>query len=288
MVSEDVQKGSEMIQGLPSVTLTTSTGARAVVLLHGAHVVSWVPEGAGEQLYLSPRSKFAAGQAVRGGVPVIFPQFAEMGPGARHGFARTQLWKLVRQEAIETEAWAQFRLVDTEETRALWPHAFELTLTVRIRGRDLSMEFSCLNTGKEGFDFTSALHTYIGVSGLAHTRVEGLSGVGYFDSAAQVDCGPQDVPLRVDGEVDRIYWRAPARIELHEATHAGPRRLECCQEGFQDTVVWNPGPEKCARLSDMPADGFERMICIEAAQIGTPVVLSPGQVWRGVQTLRLL
>jgi glucose-6-phosphate 1-epimerase len=38
----------------------------------------------------------------------------------------------------------------------------------------------------------------------------------------------------------------------------------------------------------MPADGYERMVCLEAAQIGTPVVLLPGQAWSGAQTLRLL
>jgi glucose-6-phosphate 1-epimerase len=51
------------------------------------------------------------------------------------------------------------------------------------------------------------------------------------------------------------------------------------------TVVWNPGAALCARLTDMPADGYQHMVCIEAAQVFTPVVVSPGAVWRGSQCL---
>ena len=54
---------------------------------------------------------------------------------------------------------------------------------------------------------------------------------------------------------------------------------------FEDTVVWNPGPEKCASLPDMPDEDWPLMLCVEAAQIGNPVRLSPGEEWAGMQTL---
>ena len=78
-------------EGLDAVELRAPDGARATVLLHGGHVVSWVPAGADEQLYLSPKSSFAPGSAIRGGVPVIFPQFNTRGPLQRHGFARNKV-----------------------------------------------------------------------------------------------------------------------------------------------------------------------------------------------------
>ena len=65
--------------GHPAVALQSSDGARATILLHGAHLVSWVPAGGQEQIYLSPTSAYGEGQAVRGGVPVIFPQFSTRG-----------------------------------------------------------------------------------------------------------------------------------------------------------------------------------------------------------------
>ncbi len=65
--------------GLDAIELIAPDGARAVLALHGAHVLSWIPAGGTEQLYLSPQSEFSLGQAIRGGVPVCFPQFATRG-----------------------------------------------------------------------------------------------------------------------------------------------------------------------------------------------------------------
>ena len=79
--------------GLDRVTLSSRDGARAEVYLQGAHVTSWRPATDDrERLFLSERSKYCPGGAIRGGIPVIFPQFAAEGPLPRHGFARTSRW----------------------------------------------------------------------------------------------------------------------------------------------------------------------------------------------------
>ena len=44
----------------------------------------------------------------------------------------------------------------------------------------------------------------------------------------------------------------------------------------------------CARLADMPPDGWRAMLCVEAAQIDQPVALAPGAHWQGWQELRVL
>ena len=66
--------GACLFDGQPAVHLRSPAGAQATVLLHGAHVVSWIPALGEEQLYLSPTSALGGTAAVRGGVPVIFPQ----------------------------------------------------------------------------------------------------------------------------------------------------------------------------------------------------------------------
>ena len=66
--------------GQPALRLATASGARAVVALHGAQVLSWAPPGGEERLYLSPKAVFDGHSAVRGGIPVCFPQFADLGP----------------------------------------------------------------------------------------------------------------------------------------------------------------------------------------------------------------
>src|SRR6516225_9990491 len=108
--------------GLPRLQLSAGDGARAEIHAHGAHLTSWLPAGGDEHLYLSGRARFESGAAIRGGVPVIFPQFAGEGPLPKHGFARSLPWALasVTQPAAD-RACAVFRLEDSAQTRAIWP-----------------------------------------------------------------------------------------------------------------------------------------------------------------------
>ncbi|MCZ8073938.1 MAG: D-hexose-6-phosphate mutarotase, partial [Paucibacter sp.] len=193
-------------QGLDAIELLSPDGARATVLLHGAHLLSWVPAGGEEQLYVSPKTAYANGEAIRGGVPVIFPQFSTRGPLKRHGFARSKPWQLVSAEQGADDALAVLRLTDDAASRMFWPHAFELELSVRISGRELQIELACENKGDTAFDFTSALHTYLRVHDLDSSSVEGLSGLQYEDSAAGGELKRQRVELLLPGgDLDRIY-----------------------------------------------------------------------------------
>ena len=225
---------------------------------------------------------------MRGGIPVIFPQFAERGPGVRHGFARTREWRLVEVVSGADRAYAVLQLDSSEETRVLWPHDFELKLRVQIEGTELLLALSCRNRGGEAFEFTAALHTYLAILNLERARVLGLEGLGYCDSARMADGQTHEEPLVITGEVDRIYGLVRRPLELSDGKDAHPaRRLRIDQSGFEDAVIWNPGSEKCAALSDMPPGGFLNMLCIEAAQVGRPVHLGPGEEWQGRQVLRV-
>jgi D-hexose-6-phosphate mutarotase len=83
------------------------------------------------------------------------------------------------------------------------------------------------------------------------------------------------------GEVDRIYFETPPTIQLVDENRA----LSISAEGFRDTVIWNPGSGICAKLADMEPDGYLRFVCVEAAAIARPIVLVPGETWRGAQIL---
>jgi glucose-6-phosphate 1-epimerase len=267
--------------GLDVIQLAAPDGARATISLHGAHVLSWVPAGGEEQLYLSPRSTFGSGQAIRGGVPVIFPQFAARGGLPRHGFARTRPWQLISAEQGKDDALAVLRLADDAATRLLWPHAFEAELSVRVAGATLEIELACENRGETAFDFTAALHTYLRVDDLDAASLQGLSGLTYWDSAANLENRQRVDLLLPSGELDRIYYDLPGALLLQEDA----RRLAVRQQGFEDAVVWNPGAEKCAALADMPPEGWRHMLCVEAAAIARPVQLQPGESWSGMQSL---
>jgi len=278
-------------QGMEALELCAPDGARATVLLHGGHVLSWVPAGADEQLYVSPKTAMASGQAIRGGVPVIFPQFAARGPLQRHGFARTKPWQLVMAEQGEGDALAVLRLSDDAATRMFWPHAFELELSVRVAGRDLEIELACENKGEETFSFSAALHSYFRLNALSDASLQGLSGLQYWDSVANVE-RQQRTDLLLPGspgaqDLDRVYYQVKQDLTLVEQGEQAQRQLLLRHTGFEDAVVWNPGAEKCAALADMPADGYQRFLCIEAAQIEHPVQLAPGENWIGRQAMSL-
>lgn len=281
-------------QGQACLHLRAGDGAEATVLLHGGQLVSWRTADGVEQLYLSPRAVIDGRQAVRGGVPVIFPQFNQRGPLPRHGFARQRAWHPLSLEHSADDALAVLRLVDDAETRAIWPQAFVAELSVRIGGGRLDIELAIEHREPDeagpapaDLHFTAALHTYLRVDDVRSARLAGLQRLRYEDcvkGTEQVDMAPQ---LIADGETDRVYFDVARPLCLHEAGAAG-RRLAISAHGFADVVVWNPGEAACARLPDMPPDGWREMLCIEAAAIGTPVRLSAGACWIGRQTLTVL
>jgi glucose-6-phosphate 1-epimerase len=253
------------------------------VYLHGAQVTSWIPAGdRDDRLYLSSRATFRDGAPIRGGIPVSFPQFAKQGPLPNHGFARTSAWELVQSELEDDGgASARFRLRDSAETRAIWSHAFELSLAVRVTGPTLAVELAVANTGTTGFSFTAALHTYLSVESAAETVVRGLSGAVYRDKLADVARALDGASeLRIDRAHDRVYVAAPRDLELVERD----RRTAIRATGFPDAVVWNPGPA-AAKFADLAPGDESRFVCVEAAAAAESVTLIPGGRWLGSQML---
>lgn len=266
--------------GQPAVFLQSPDGARAVVLLHGAHVVSWIPAGGEERLYLSPTSKYGADASIRGGVPVIFPQFAEQGAGPRHGFARTRAWSLEGAVVRGAHAQAVLTLADDEATRAAWPHAFAAELTVSVGGQQLDVELAVSNPGDEPITFSAALHTYLRTADVRKAQLEGLQAVSYQDSTTGEHHQQWNDVVSVIGEIDRIYHGVQRALVLREPG----AKLGIETSHFTDAVVWNPGPEKAAAMKDLPDDDWLRFLCVEAGQIVDPVELLPGDEWAGMQT----
>lgn len=270
------------INGLPKVILTPADGARAEIYLHGAHVTSWIPAGGEEQLFLSRTSEFKAGASIRGGVPVIFPQFGDRGPLPKHGFVRKMEWTLKQVASTPTGVTAVLTLSDDAAARAIWPHPFQAEMSIAAGGKHLEMTLSILNTGTGELSFTSSLHTYFRVSDIQSARVTGLGGLPYVDAVgAWTERVQDESELAFQGEVDRVYYNAPSEVELLDAG----RRVKVATRGFPDVVVWNPWEKLNSRLPDLEPAGYRRMVCVEAVVTGKPVTLQPGESWKGSQFL---
>jgi glucose-6-phosphate 1-epimerase len=250
---------------------------RATVYLQGAHLTSWVPAGGDERLFVSEAARFAPGESIRGGIPVAFPQFAELGALPMHGFAHTLPWECVER----SDAGIRLSLRDSEATHALWPHRFVAELEIGLAPSTLTVAFSVHNVDRSPLRWSGTLHTFLALDA-RRVRLRGLGPAPYLDRAAGSRLREdQAASLRIPGHTDRAYLDAGPRVEVDD----GRRALVVGKAGFRDTVVWNPGPETTSRFHDLGRDDHAAFVCVEAAEV-RPVTVAPGARWHGRQVLR--
>lgn len=262
---------------LPAVRITAPDGAKATVSLFGAHLLSWKTGDGVERLFVSAQTPLDGSKAIRGGVPVIFPQFNVRGPGLRHGFARVSNWRMAASGGDNGRSFVELKLNQDDlapEHAQAWPHAFELTLRYTLHGNALEAEFTVHNTGSEPFPFGVALHTYYDVGQLNATSISGLQHQTYTDHHLQTRS--QDYPaLHFNEKHDRLYQATPS-LMLNTASTT----LNLSQQGFSEWVVWNPGQLDAAALVDLADDEYQRFVCIEPARIDQQP-LAAGATWTG-------
>ena len=291
---EALAEANCVFQQQPCIEISLPGGDRALVALFGAQVLSWVTADGIDRIYLSPRARFDGANPIRGGVPLCFPQFNQRAlcqfPLPKHGFARTQAWRLSAVQAHSK--WAQITLVlaDNPQTQALWPHAFAATCTITLEPDNLKIAFEVLNTDKLLFSFAFALHTYIKVDDVSRCELLGLQGLDYWDAVRHrgqphVRTTQSERALHFSTEIDRVY--AKVKVPLLMRDGGGSLRVEQ-SPSLSEVVVWNPGAAMCSTLDDMPLHGFNHMLCVEAGRINTPQMLMPGESWRGWQSLRVM
>jgi glucose-6-phosphate 1-epimerase len=256
---------------------------RLLVALHGAHVLSWV-SGGQERLYLSPQSILDGQAAIRGGVPVCFPQFNQRGPLAerlpKHGFARNMTWQADAPALGAEHARLTLRLNDNAQTRAWWPQAFALALHIDLSPGALQLTLDVHNTDDQPLDFSGALHTYLAVPDVTQAELQGLGGQPEWDSLTDTHAPAADT-IRFASEFDCVYEAGPQPMTLNDTL------LISQSPSWANTVVWNPAQDLCKRLADMPEDGWRHMLCVEAAQVYEPITLTAGRRWAGWQRLQV-
>ena len=223
---------------------------------------------------MSPRSVFAVGTPIRGGVPICFPWFGSHPTDATkpaHGFARTRPWQVagVTREA-EGNVRVVLRMTGDADTRALWNASFALSLTLSL-GTALEMTAEVENVGDEPLVYELALHAYLAVSDVETVRIAGLGGTRFID---KVDSGKQkvtaDEPLRIVGETDRVFLDTTAACIVDDPGLA--RRLRVEKRDSRATVVWNPGRERARTMRDIGEDAWRQFVCVETANVGPHAV----------------
>lgn len=263
--------------GLPKVVIT-SPSATGEVYLHGAQVTSWKPRGAEEVLFLSSKSRWQEGAAIRGGVPICFPWFrakADDPEAPAHGLVRTRAWQLESISQVGEGVTVCMTTASDNRTKRWWPGEFRLVQQATF-GPELVLELIVTNTGTIPLRIEEALHAYYRVGQVESTRLRGLDGVSYLDNTDANVAKKQHGDVAVLSRMDSAYMHTRDAVELDDlALH---RCIRLQKEGSLTTVVWNPWREGAQTLGDLGDNEWRQMLCVEASNIlACAVTLAPAQ-----------
>ncbi|PPU76588.1 epimerase [Xanthomonas cucurbitae] len=270
--------------GFPSLLIDTPFSTAAISLF-GGQLLSFVPKGGQDVLWLSPSAKQPP-TPIRGGAPVCWPYFGrqdQTGEVPAHGFVRTVQWQLIDSHRED----------DGSVVLTLAPPTFD-DLALRLRmtlhiGRTVQQRLTTDNTSNAPVRFTQALHTYFRVGDALKVSVQGLDGLDYLDKyehyattyRQQGDWHLRDP--RDPGRSDRIYVNAGGRYTLTDPVLA--RRIVIATEGSRSLVAWNPGEDAGKKMADV-GEGWRDYVCLEAANAGPDVIdLAPGASHTLTQTI---
>lgn len=262
--------------GLAKVEVTAPS-ASAEIYLHGAQLTSWQPAGSSEVIFVSRRSRWEDGKAIRGGIPVCFPWFrgkADDSKAPAHGFARTRSWELASIAQSGEDIIVALAAAADDASRQWWPYDCQLQHRITV-GSELQLELIVTNTGSVPFLFEEALHTYHSVSNVESIRVAGLDGVAFLDNQDGNRQKLQQGDLIFTKATDNAYLNTAAPVEIIDPGMQRCIRLD--KHGSLSTVTWNPWKEFASALSDLGDDEWRQMVCVEASNIlGNAVTLAPG------------
>lgn len=280
-----VAKVSEGNGAMPRVQITSSL-CEGEMYLHGAHVTSWKPAGANELIFLSTKSRWEEGQAIRGGIPVCFPWFrakADDPKAPAHGVVRTKTWQLAGIVESRGQVTVTMFTESDERTRSWWPGEFRLVHRVTF-GSELTLELACTNTGKTPFRFEEALHTYNRVADVHNVRVHGLDAVSFLDNTDSNKQKTQGGDVVVASQTDNAYLNTRNDVDLLDPNLH--RRIRLKKSNSLTTVVWNPWREGAGGLRDLGDGEWTQFLCVEASNImAFAVNLDPGQEHRVAATI---
>ena len=261
--------------GLTTVALVNQYGS-CEVSLYGGHVLSYRPTGHVPVLFVSQKSLFEAGKPIRGGIPVCWPWFGPSPDAAKplHGFARIMTWQLQATEYSADTTELRLSLTDSEQTRAYWPHTFELTLRIWLDQR-LNLALTTVNRDAEPLTFSEAFHPYLKVRQIMDVTVHGLDQAAFTDRLTKQP-GTQAGTLNIRAETDRVFTPQKPECVLHDPGIG--RALAVAYTGAKNIVVWNPWIDKARAMPDFGDDEYTRMLCLEPANTADhAVTLLPGE-----------
>eukprot|EP00581_Thalassiosira_minuscula_P017531 CAMPEP_0183713324 /NCGR_PEP_ID=MMETSP0737-20130205/8198_1 /TAXON_ID=385413 /ORGANISM="Thalassiosira miniscula, Strain CCMP1093" /LENGTH=300 /DNA_ID=CAMNT_0025942091 /DNA_START=29 /DNA_END=931 /DNA_ORIENTATION=- len=279
----------------------TKTGASCTIYPFGAHLTSYQTGSGKELLFLSRDAKLDGSKAIRGGIPLCFPQFGQPYKSMpQHGFLRNNYWKEVAESRVDDDDGAgismELALKDVVNARGgKWDTDTKLdakcTYTVKINGDGFTTTITMDNLGTESWDFQVLLHNYFLVQSRAaldgsQCNVKGLEGYAVSDKVSgeeyTLGADPVTIPEII---IDRVYTPPKEKMDLSVTIAAGPsNNISLTASGEVDGtnvpvsgVVWNPHEEKANGMGDFGDDQYVDMICVEPGLLSDVPSLEGGK-----------
>mmetsp|Transcript_15763 Transcript_15763/g.39997 ORF Transcript_15763/g.39997 Transcript_15763/m.39997 type:complete len:306 (+) Transcript_15763:92-1009(+) len=284
-------------------------GACATTYEHGAHLTGWKAsfDGDGDAvdvIFTSGSAIFKPPKAIRGGIPVCWPQFANYGPlELQHGFARNCAWKVTDEKEGSIEYTLTYDDIDDEQ-KAMVPGPFTLKIRhVVVDGTRMRTYMSVTNESEKELEFTTALHTYFVVGDITKTSVSGCKGLSYLDAPPHGSASSDRVLVDEDkdekitfaGELDRIYFNTPNEVVIHDDARSLEIVVRKSIKGEEhlselpDAVVWNPWIDKSKATGDLGDDEYKGFVCVETASVKDKIkVPARGGTWSTAHEIEVI
>ncbi|SFC82038.1 D-hexose-6-phosphate mutarotase [Pseudoalteromonas denitrificans] len=245
----------------------------AKIFLQGAQITQFIPKNQKPLIWVSQDEDYSEGKSIRGGIPICWPWFGlhEKQGWPIHGVARTQIWRAEEVNELDDYIEIILSLPMNQIDKNYWPHKTALKVTFRL-STSLSVYLTNTNLGNAEISFTQALHTYFPTPDIKSTHVDGLQGAQYIEFGQ----GPfkQNDIVSFERETDMVYNNASQIQNI--ITQDGT--INVTRENSTSCVLWNPWIEKSKRLSNFSDDEYQKMLCLEAANVKEDTItLSPGE-----------
>jgi glucose-6-phosphate 1-epimerase len=258
-----------------------SDHASATIALSGATVISYVPQGFGETLFLSKTGIIEPGKAIRGGIPLCWPWFGmhpENSTLPPHGFFRVLEWGVLDASLDPSAPSITLSLHDSEKSKTWWPHGFSALCRITLKDQ-LEIGISITNESAVAWDLSGAFHPYFRVSDLRNSLIhsfpcETSKDLMSTDTAEMKRAWSGDIGFA--GETNRVYSRTgPIRLE----DPGESRIVTVCGYSLESVGIWTPWRMKCAVAPDLDENDYTKFLCIEPGMIPPRIRrLKPGEI----------
>lgn len=268
-IEKNNKKGKKMSVEKNGIITLSNSVAECKISLFGGNIVSYRPKSEEQDIFwLGDLNKFDNVQAIRGGIPVCWPRFAEEKLNnnlPRHGFARLSNWSVGSILVDETKMEAELFLIPDAK------YGVDVSAKLFIKVTDkLECKLETTNNGDNEFMFSEALHAYFNVFSRDDTIIKGFSGCRYKSS---LDGKVYDLEkdLQIKSEFDSAFINHTGKVEIEDK---GLNRIITLEKtGSNTTVVWNPDRD----YAEMSPEQYKNFICVEPANNGDCFVTLPSK-----------